>query len=121
MGGEVRWTLDQLPYNKAPGCNNIQTEILNAIMQEIMPTITILCNKVWEKTKWWWECKHSIFIRLPKQNVTECTNKCTIALISHASKSLLRIIQKQFLQYIECEMLTEQAVFRKGRGTGSDR
>jgi hypothetical protein len=68
--------------------------------------------------KWPRECKWSIFIPLPKKgDVRECSNNRSIALIPHASKIVLRIIQKRLEPYIEREMPVEQAGFRKGRGT----
>jgi predicted nuclease with TOPRIM domain len=52
LKSEVRWALDQLPYNRAPGCDNTQIELLKAIKEEVIPAMTILCNEVWEKAKW---------------------------------------------------------------------
>jgi hypothetical protein len=69
---EVRWALDQLHYNKAPGCVNIRIKLLKAIKQEIIPAMTILCNEVWEELKWPREWKRSIFIPLPQKDVREC-------------------------------------------------
>jgi hypothetical protein len=118
LESEVRWALDQLPYNKAPGCENIQIELLKAIKEEVIPAMTILCNEVWEKVKLPREWKQAIFIPLPKkEDVRECSNNRTIALIPHSSRILLRIMQKRLEPYIEREMPVEQAGFRKGRGT----
>jgi hypothetical protein len=91
--------------------------LLKATKEEVIPVMTILCNEVWEKVKWTREGKRSIFIPLPKKgDVRECSNNRTIALIPHASKILLRIIQKRLEPYIEREMPVEQAGFRKERG-----
>ena len=62
--------------------------------------------------------KRSIFIPIPKKgNVKECSNSCTIALITHASKVILKILQTRFQQYVNCELPDVQAWFRKGRGS----
>ena len=62
--------------------------------------------------------KKSVFIPIPKKgNPKECSNYCTIALISHASKVMLKILQARLQQYMNCELSDVQAVFRKGRGT----
>ena len=71
------------------------------------------------KTQQWpQEWKRSVFIPIPKKgNPKECSNYCTIALISHASKVMLKILQARFQQYVNCELPDVQAGFRKGRGT----
>ena len=62
--------------------------------------------------------KRSVFIPIPKKgNAKECSNYCTIALISHASKVMLKILQSRLQQYVNCELPDVQAGFRKGRGT----
>ena len=67
-----------------------------------------------EKVSW----KRSVFIPMPKKgNAKECSNCQTIALISHASKVMLKILQGRFQQYVNCELLDVQAGFRKVRGT----
>ena len=63
--------------------------------------------------------KRSVFIPIPKEgNAKECSNFCTIALISHASKVMLKILQARLQQYMNHELPDVQAGFRKGRGTG---
>ena len=60
----------------------------------------------------------SVFIAIPRMgNAKECSNYCTIALISHASEVMLKILQARLQQYVNCELPDVQAVFRKGRGT----
>ena len=64
------------------------------------------------------DCKKSVFIPIPKKgNAKECSNYCTIALISHASKVMLKILQARLQQYMNCELPNVKAGFRKGRGT----
>ena len=68
--------------------------------------------------KWLQDWKRSVFIPIPKKhNAKECSNYCTIALISHASKVMLKILQARLQQYVNCELPHVQAGFSKGRGT----
>ena len=76
------------------------------------------CLQIWN-TQWWpQDWKRSVFIPIPKKgNAKECLHYCTIALISHASKEMLKILQARFQQYVKLELPDVQASFRKGRGT----
>ena len=77
-----------------------------------------ICTDVWNTGKWLAEWMESIFITIPKKgDRKECTNHRTIALVSHASKILLKIILGPIHQKIESEISDEQAGFRPGRGT----
>ena len=72
----------------------------------------------WENSQWSQDWKRSVFIPIPKKgNATECSNYRTIALISQASKVMLKILQTRVQQYVNCELSDVQAGFRKGRGT----
>ena len=78
-----------------------------------------ICQQIWKTHQWPQDWKRSIFIPIPKKgSAKECLNYCTIALISYASKVMLKILQARFQQYVNCELLDVQAEFRKGRGTG---
>ena len=78
-----------------------------------------ICHKIWKTQQWPQAWKKSVFITIPKKgNAKECSNYCTIALISHASKVMLKILQDGLQQYMNCELPDVQAGFRKGRGTG---
>ena len=71
-----------------------------------------------ETQQWPQDWKRSVFIPIPKKgNIKECSNYCTIALISHASKVMLKILQARLQQYVNRELRDVQAGFRKGRGT----
>ena len=73
---------------------------------------------MWKTQQWPQDCKRSVFIPIPKKgNAKECSNYCTIALISHASKVMLKILQDRLQQYVNWELSDVQAGFRKGRGT----
>ena len=76
------------------------------------------CQQVWKTQQWPQDWKRSVFITIPKkENAKECSNYCTIALISHASKVMLKILQNRLQQYMNCELPDVQAGFRKGTGT----
>jgi len=83
-----------------------------------MTGLTALCQQIWESTLWPQEWRRSIFLPLPeKGDMRLCSNYTTIALIPHASKIPLRIIQARLATYIEREIPEEKAGFRKGRKT----
>ena len=72
----------------------------------------------WKTQQWPQDWKRSVFIPIPKKsNTKECSNYRTIALISHASKAMLKILQARLQQYVNHELRDVQASFRKGRGT----
>ena len=77
-----------------------------------------LCQQTWKTQQWPQDWKRSVFIPIPKKgNTKECSNYCTIALISHASKVMLKILQARLQRYMNRELPDVQAGFRKGRGT----
>ena len=77
-----------------------------------------ICQQIWKTQQWPQDWKRSVFIPIPKKgNAKECSNYHTIALISHASKVMLKILQARLQQYVNHELPDVQAGFRKGRGT----
>ena len=77
-----------------------------------------ICQQIWKTQQWPQDWKRSVFIPIPKKgNTKECSNYRTIALISHASKVMLKILQARLQQYVNHELSDVQAGFRKGRGT----
>ena len=77
-----------------------------------------ICQHIWKTQQWPQDWKRSVFIPLPKKgNAKECSNYRTIALISHTSEVMLKILQARLQQYVNCELPDVQAGFRKGRGT----
>ena len=77
-----------------------------------------ICQQIWKTQKWLQDWKRSVFIPVPKKgNAEECSNYHTIALISHAGKVMLKILQARLQQYVNCDLPDVQAGFRKGRGT----
>ena len=83
-----------------------------------MKVLQSIGQQIWKTQQWPQDWKRSIFIPIPKKgNVKECSNYCTIALISHASKVMLKSLQAMLQQYMNRELPDVQAGFRKGRGT----
>ena len=83
-----------------------------------MKVLHSICQQIWKTQQWPQDWKRSVFIPIPKKgNAKECSNYHTTALISHASKVTLKILQARLQQYVNCELPDVQAVFRKGRGT----
>ena len=77
-----------------------------------------MCQQMWKTQQWPQDWKRSVFIPIPKEgNAKECSNYRTIALVSHASKVMLKILQARLQQYMKHELLDVQAGFRQGRGT----
>ena len=77
-----------------------------------------VCQQIWKTQQWPQDWKRSIFIPIQKKgNAKECSNYHTIALISHASEVMLKILQARLQQYMNCELPDVQAGLRKGRGT----
>ena len=80
--------------------------------------LSSICQQIWKTQQWPQDCKRSVFIPIPKKgNAKECSNYHTIALISHASRVMLKILQARLQQYVNRELPDVQAGFRKGRGT----
>ena len=81
-----------------------------------MKVLHSICQQIWKTQQWPQDWKRSIFIPVPKKgNSKECSNYCTIALILHASKVMLKILQARLQQYVNCELPDVQAGFRKGK------
>ena len=82
-----------------------------------MKALHSICQQIWKTQQWPQDWKRSVFIPVPKKgNAKECSNYCTIALISYTSKVMLKILQARLQQYINHELPDVQASFRKGRG-----
>ena len=88
------------------------------IYEDAVKVLHSICQQIWKTQQWPQDWKRSVFILIPqKGNAKECSNCCTIALISHTSKIMLKILQARLQQYVNCELPDVQAGFRKGRGT----
>ena len=115
---EVRWALESITMNKASGGDRIPVELFQILKNDAVKVLHSLCQQIWETQQWPQVWKRSVFIPVPKKgNAKECSNYRTIALISHASKVMLRILRARLQQYVNRELPDVQAGFRKGRGT----
>ena len=108
----------QVGLNKASGGDRIPVELFQILKDDALKVLHSVCQQIWKTLQWPQDWKRSIFIPVPKKgNVKECSNSCTIALITHASKVILKFLQARFQQYMNCELPDVQAWFRKGRGS----
>uniref|UniRef100_A0A4W2CNM2 RNA-directed DNA polymerase n=1 Tax=Bos indicus x Bos taurus TaxID=30522 RepID=A0A4W2CNM2_BOBOX len=115
---EVKWALESITTNKASGGNGIPVELFQILKDDAVKVLHSICQQIWKTQQWPQDWKRSVFIPIPKKgNSKECSNYCTIALISHSSKVVLKILQARLQQYVNSELPDVQAGFRKGRGT----
>ena len=115
---EVKWALEGITMNKASGGDGIPVELFQILKDEVVKVLHSICQQIWKTQQWPQDWKRSAFIPIPKQgNPKECSNYRTTALISHASKLMLKILQARLQQYVNRELPDVQAGFRKGRGT----
>ena len=92
-------------------------KLFQILKDDAVKVMHSICQQIWKTQQWPWDWKKSVFIPIPKKgNAKECSNYRTIALISHASKVMLKILQARLQQYMKYELPDAQAGFRKGRG-----
>ena len=104
--------------NKASGGDGIPVELFQILKDDAVKVLDSICQQIWKTQEWLQDWKRSVFIPIPKKgNAKECSNYCTIALILHTSKVMLKILQVRLQQYMNHELPDVQAQFRKGRGT----
>ena len=104
--------------NKAHGGDGIPAELFQILKYDAIKVLHSICQQIWKTQQWPQDWTRSVFISIPKNgNAKECSNYHTIALISRASKVMLKILQTRLQQYVNRELLDVQAWFRKGRGT----
>ena len=91
---KVKWTLGSITTNKASGCDGIPVELFQILKDDSMKVLHSICQEIWKAQQWSQDWKRSVFIPISKKgNAKECSNYHTIALISHASKVMLKILQ----------------------------
>ena len=118
LEGEVKWALGSITMNKASGGDGTPLELFQTLKDDAMKVLHTICQQIWKTPQWPQDWKRSAFISIPKKgNAKECSNYHTIALISQASKVILKILQARLQQYMNHELPDVQAGFRKCRGT----
>ena len=118
LGCEVKWALESITTNKASGGNGIPVELFQILKDDAVKMLHSICQQIWKTQQWPQDWKRSVFILIPKKgNAKECSNYRTIALISHASKVMLKILQARLQHYVNHELPDVQSGFKKGRGT----
>ena len=114
---EVKWALGSITINKASGVDGIPVELSQVLKDDAVKVLHSICQHIWKTQQWPQNWKRSVFIPNPKKgNVKECSNYRTIAVILHASKVMIKILQARLQQYVNHELPDVQAGFRKGRG-----
>ena len=115
---EVKWALGSITMNKATGSGGIPVELYQFLRDDAIKVLQSMCQQIWKTQQWPQDWKRLVFIPIPKKdNAKECSNYYRIALISHVSKVMLKILQAKLQQYVNCEFPDVQARFIKGRGT----
>ena len=115
---EVKWALENITMNTTSGGDGTPFELFQILKDDSLKVLHSICQQIWKTQQRPQDWKRSVFIPISKKgNAKECSNYRTIALISHASKVMLKILQVRLQQYVNRELPDVQAGFRKGRGT----
>ena len=112
---EVKWAVGSITMNKASGGDGIPAGLFQILKDDAVKVLHAICQQIWKTQRWPQDWKRSVFIPIPKKgNAKECSHYCTIALISHTSKVLLKL-QDRLQQYVNSEFAL--AGFKKDRET----
>ena len=96
---EVKWALESITTTKASGGDGIPLELFQILKDDAVKALHPICQQIWKTQQWPQDWKRSVFIPIPKKgNAKECSNYCTVALISHSSKVMLKILQARLQQ-----------------------
>ena len=118
LKGKVMWTIGRITTNKARRGDGISVELFQILKDDAVQVVQSICQQIWKTHQWQKDWKTSLFIPIPKKdNARDCSSCHTIALISHASKVMLKICQDKLQQYVNGEPPDVQAGFRKVRET----
>ena len=110
----MKWALESITTNKACGGDGIPVELFQILKDDTVKVLHSICQQIWKTQQWPQDWKRSVVIPIPKKgNAKECSNYGTTALISHASKVMLKILQARLQQYVNCELPDVQAGFKK--------
>ena len=102
---EVKWGLESITMNKASRGDGIPVELFQILKDDAVRVLHSICQQIWKTQQWPQGWKRSVFIPIPKKsNFKDCPNYCTIVLISHTSKVMLKILQARIQQYVNCEL-----------------
>ena len=97
---EVKWALGSIIKNKASGGDGIPVELFQILKDDAVKVLHSVCQQIWKTQQWLQDWKRSVFIQILKEgNAKECSNYCTTAFISQASKVMLKILQARIQQY----------------------
>ena len=101
LESKVKWVFGSITMNKASGGDGIPAKLFQIQKEDAVKVLHSICQQIWKAHQWPQDVKRSVFIPIPKKgNAIECSNYYTIALISHASKVILKILQARFQQYV---------------------
>ena len=115
---KVKWASGIIITNKVSRAGGIPAELFQILKDDAVKVLHSICQQIWKTQQWSQDWKRSVFILISKKgNAKECFNYYTIALISHASKIMLKILQARLQQYVNPELPHIKAGFIKGRGT----
>jgi len=112
------WALGKTTMNKASGGDGISTDLFQILKDDAVKVLHSICQQIWKTQQWPQDWKKSVFILIPKKgNGKECWNYHTFALISHARKVMLKILQARLQEYVNWELPDVHVGYRKGKGT----
>ena len=115
---KLKWALGSITTNKTGRRDRIPFELFQILRYDAVKVLHSICQQFWKTQQRSQNWKRSVLIPIPKKdNEKECSNYRTIALITHANKVMLKILQARLQQYVNCELPDDQAGFRKARGT----
>ena len=118
---KVKWALGSITTNKASGGDGSPVQLFQILKDDAVKVLHSICQQIWKTQQWSEDWKRLVFIPIPKKsNAEECSNYCRIALISHARKAVLKILQARLQQYMNQELPYVQAGFRRQRNQRSN-
>jgi len=125
---EVKWALESITTNKASGGDWIPVELFQILKDDAGGSAVLICQQIWKTQQWPQDWKRSVFIPIPEKGKTKhCSNDHTIALISHTSKVMFKILQARLQQYMNFQMFkldlekAEEPEIKLPKSTGSSK